>query len=1430
MSDRPSSTNNNPSEERDTEAVWHEPWTPGGWRVPTPERRDGEPGAAGGWRVPALPEDLDIVPDDRGAWHLPKPEDTRFSPEDEIDVVARAPDDAGLTAAAAGDEDVLPFDEISEAIASAELELEMPVVVGDEAGEDAPLPFAPGIEAAPEVPDDLLQADPNALPFDHMPEAVASEIDELVTPGLVYADDDDDTFSMSELIALASLVEAGPPTAEPGEAAPDSGAQAEADEPSPTDPAEYARRQLERLNAEQGEEQETAPAETQDTSDPAEYARRQLEQLEAQGKAEQEAPADEARAAGDALVERFRETERRVRDLRSRYRAGQLSRQQLQAELRALMILDADNVWWMMGVETDTWYRFDNGKWVPATPPGLERHVPSGVQSGDIPQDTVPPSDGGDQTVRTGPVQTDENYMPLPRAVPIRDPDSTLPGTAGVYLPPADMGVTQQTDPERTVPVSPLSGATVPVSPIRDAAGSPVSVPRPGPTPAAEEAAPSYDISQPSPLYEQVMKRRRQSALRKALIAGVIGLALLFLLGACGIVGGIIYYSSLAAPYQEEIAALANYQPQFQTARILDAEGNLIVELTSQEGGARKKVALRDISPFVVHAVVSTENERYFDDPGWDPIAIGRAFVQNILAGGVESGASTITQQIARNLILHDYTISAERKLQEIVIASEIAQRYDKNFILELYLNEVFFGNRSYGIEAAAEFYFNKSASDLNMAESAMLVGLIQAPATYDPVVNSQAAFDRMDTVLALMRRVGCLQFQHEPYVGQPFCIGDEQIRLGPNGEIVGGEVLIERALVETTSFRPREYTVRYPHFVNFVQAQIEQSFGTAEMYRRGFTIRTTLVPAIQDAAQEALARYVAAAAGSGINTGAVLVAEPATGAIRAMVGSPDFNNADIDGQVNNVLTWQQPGSSIKPVVYTAALEGVNRNGTLQYLTPASILWDVPTTYNTQPPYAPVNYDRRFHGPVALRYALQNSYNVPAVKVFEFIGPEKFIDTATRMGLNFLDDAQFGLPSALGSNEVRLYDHLQVYGTLANGGKRVPLFAITSITDANGEEVPLPARPEPQQVISPQVAFLMQNILADNEARADAFGLNSGLTIPGYEGMVAAKTGTTNDARDLWTMGFTTSMVVGVWTGTVDNSPTNATTGTAAIPIWNEVMRAALRFSPPQPFPDPGGITTLQICADTGTAYDPNQECRTVRSELFLANQPPPPASQAFLQTVAVDTWTGLRANQYCGENVEMRTFVNIADPFAVQWLASPDGQATARALGMPEQVEPLPQGECTPNTQLPNIRITQPGDGQQVQGQVQIVGAVVAPNFNRYQIEVASLNNPDSYTIIAGPITEQRQPGSTLATWDTTQVPNGLYRLRLAAFANDGGFVYRTVQVGVNNPLPTPTPDLPTAIPQAPTLAPDELGSPLPFNIQIIPATPQPTPEVPGL
>ncbi len=1173
MSDRPS--RNRPQDDspkpdprmRAPSGGWHAPTTSdetSGWRVPAQAEEQ-----TGGWRVPALPQDLDIVPDDAGIWHLPRPEDTTFRPDDEIEI-SRSPE-GGL----------------QPDTATAPLENEASADGMDAAARDASLPFddVPG-GAAPQATLDALIAESAGLPFGPESSAAARNGDDLIAPALLHDEDDEDSFSMSELIALASLVEDQPQARSTADAAP-------APTADPNDPAEYARRQLERLSAEQPQ-----PAATTTAPEAAEAP------------AASEPSAAELVEAGQAsLAKKYHETEEKVRGLRRQYRNGQLTRDQLQTELRRLMVLDDDNVWWMLGVETDTWYKFSNGQWLPETPPALaaEQEVDTGM-------DTMPsaPMLPGDRTVATSAINLPDEYMPLPRSVPVRDPDYTLPGAAGFRLPPVpnDLGVTQPVRSQPTIPNAAVSGETV--------ASAPADLgTQPGvPAPREDVAPPSYDLrSKASPTYDQVLKQKRQSMGRLLAILAIVGVALLFLLGACGIVGGIAYYSSLSGPYQDEIAALANYQPEFQTARILDAEGNMIAELTSRDGGARQKIALRDVSPFLIHAVLATENERYYDDPGWDAIAIGRAIAQNAVSGQIESGASTITQQIARNLILHDTTVSTERKLQEIVIASEIAQRYDKNFILELYLNEFFFGNRSYGVEAASQFYFGKSAADLNMAESAMIAGMLQAPATYDPVVNSEAAFDRMETVLRLMRDVGCIQFQHEPYLGEPFCIGDAQIRIGPGGDIVGGTVLVERALVETRSFRPREYTIQYPHFVNFVQAQIEQSFGTAEMYRRGFTIRTTLIPRIQDAAQNALAQNVSAASGSGLDTGAVLVADPTTGAIRAMVGSPDFNNESIDGQVNNVLTWQQPGSSIKPIVYTAALEGIDRGGRLDYMTAASILWDVPTTYNTQPPYQPLNYDRRFRGPVSVRSALQNSYNVPAVKAFEFIGVDKFRDMASRMGLRFLDDATFGLSSALGSNEIRLYDHVQAYGVLANGGRHVPLYTITSITDSDGNQVEIPPRPEPVQVISPQVAYVMDSILTDNEARAAAFGTNSGLSIPGYEGLVAAKTGTTNDNRDLWTMGFTSNMVVGVWTGRVDNQATTATTALAAIPIWNEVMRSALQGNTPAAFPDPGGIVAAQICADTGTVYDPAQGCTGTRTELFLQNQPPPPASHHL--------WTG---------------------------------------------------------------------------------------------------------------------------------------------------------------------------------------------------------------
>jgi membrane peptidoglycan carboxypeptidase len=1406
MSDRPVTTDSEKTPSG-SDGGWSAPTVSDGWRTPERDEDGGwqAPKAkppAQGWRVPTLPQNLDVLPAETGDWHLPKPEDTILTPDDKS-IVTEAPADSEEAefilphdATETDADEIIPFDET-------------PITPVDDvavsmidAASDAGIPVEADTEPSPE------EAPTNAL----------ETLDE----------DDEDTFSMSELVALASLVDNAP-------SVPVQSASSVAEQAAPTDPAEYARQQLERLRA--GQEPEAQPAVEAQTAqpaagvaDPAEYARQQLERLG--GAAQPAVPTAPALTPQEeALAQKYRDAESRIRALRDQYRAGQMTREQLQAELRNQMVLDEDQSWWMMGVETDTWYHYQNGQWVAQKPSVLEKsdvQEQAPVQAVSAPVTVTPEESPGDLTVPTAAVRTAEYDMPLPRQVPVRDPDYTIPGTEALYIERADPNaVTMPIDSGATVPSAAISDVTVP-----SAAVSSETVPSPAvqaqqynyvaaPIQPAD-APPSYDVApRPSPVYEDAVKRQRQRTMRTVAIVAAVFAGLIFIVGACGIIGGVMYYQSLVSPYTNQIAALANFQPQFQTARIFAADGSVIAELIGQGAGDRRRVALSEISPYMIHAIISTENERFYDDPGWDAIAIARAFLQNLAAGDVEQGASTITQQIARNLILQDTTVSVERKLQEIVIAAEIAQRYDKNFILELYLNEFFFGNQSYGVEAASLFYFGHSAADLNLPEAAMLAGILQSPAQYDPVVNREAAFDRMDDVLGLMAEAGCLQFQHAPYLGQEFCVS-------PN-DLISGQTALEKAQLEVRNYQPRNFSVRYPHFVNFIQAQLEQNFGTDEIFRRGFQIRTTLNPRLQDTAQTALEQTVGSVRNLGINTGAVFVLDPRDGAIRVMVGSPDFNNEEIDGQVNNVFTWQQPGSSIKPVVYTAGLEGVDRNGVRQYLTPASILWDVPTTYPTTPPYSPTNYDNTFHGPQTVRSALGNSYNIPAVKAFDFIGADRFVETGQRMGLRFLEEAQFGLPSALGANEVRLYDHAQVYATLATDGLRVPPYAIIDITDSEGNPVEIPPRPEPSQAVQPQIAYLMQNILSDNQARAASFGLNSGLALPEYPGLVGAKTGTTNNSTDLWTMGFTNNVVVGVWMGSLNNDRTNATTSNTAIPVWNTVIRAALQGNAPEPFNAPDGITQQQICASTGTLYDPNvtQICPDVRMELFLQNQLPPPAAEAFVRTIPIDTWTGLQANQYCPDNTTTGTFVNISDQSAIQWLNSAQGAAYAQSIGLETPVEQAPTGQCQPGQQLPQVRMSSPTEGQQVQGIVPITGQVQAPNFNRYQIEVATINSPDDFVIVSGP-TAAQQPNGTLGQWDTTTVPNGVYRLRLAVFANDGGYIYKVIQIGVNNVAPTPTiaPIIfPTADPGLSTPIPFEQSTPIPFGgLSDLNAPPTPT------
>lgn len=1394
MSDHPSRSNDNPEGEPPVSG-WRQPSTPGTWRQPEQPQEVG-------WRVPALPTNLDASPAKEGDWHLPAPDDTTFGPDDETEILRP--------------EDMLDIGVVPEPAARPEDVL---------------------------APEDLMFLIENP------------EDDE----------DDFETLQMSELIALASLAEDEAETeviqgagslisealvaAQPEDAAsttPDEDKYSPAERAmmaktaaDAADPAEYARRQLAELGIGSDDAAASAPSD-EAVTDAAEYARRQLEQLGATGYGAamtQDTPLPQATQPFDPrkqeLARRFLDTQEQVRALRQMAQTGNISQEDFLTQLRNLMIRDDDQVWWIMGVETDTWYRAEGNDWVTDTPSVLldyQRASQGGAAGLDINrvvQDSLPylpDSSSMPVSEYSAPRQQAPQYgaqideFPIPEPVPRTDPDYTVPN-------PRVYDATSLNDPYATVPSSGFSGPTVMARPVEyGSVEAPYDTTEP----------PDFDaLDAEGEIYEEAVERQRQSTMRIIALVAAAFIGLMLLAGAGIIIAALLWYNGIVGEWEAQIAALENFQPEFQTVVILDNRGNEIGTL-GREGDDRRVVSLGEISPFMIHAVVSIENERFFEDPGWDFFAILRAFYQNFVAGNIESGASTITQQVARNFVLQSTDASASRKLNEIIVAGELTRRYSKNFILELYLNEVGFGNQAYGVEAAAQFYFGVSAADLNMAQSALLAGLIQSPALNEPVNNRQTSFAIMRNVMNRMAQVGCLQFQHAPYTGQPFCV-DQAYR---NSD----EVILQTALVEAADYLPRQFGVDYPHFIQLVQAQLENYFGSTEIYRGGFIVRTTLDSNLQDVAQQALINQVNALATNGVNTGSVMVTDPRTCSILAMIGSPDFNNPNIDGQVNGALTYQQPGSSIKPILYVAALQGVDRNGNGfidqgEYYTPATILWDVPTTYATTPPYSPRNFDRQTRGPVSMRSALQNSYNIPAVKTYEFLGTDAFVRTANAMGLRFRDDAIFGLTTGVGSTEVRLYDMMTAYGTIANNGRRCEtvssngtrtrLRAIESITDSNGNPIAIPANQENIQAIPQSIAYLMQNILSDDQARAQQFGLNSQLTLAGLlptQEWVGAKSGTSDGNRDLWTMGFTSNRVVGVWLGRNDDGEiVNVTSHGSAGAIWNAVMRAALQGTSPAQFaaPTDGSVIRGQVCATTGTL--PTENCPTVRNELYLANQPPQSGDQGFVVTLNIDSWTGQRANENCPDNVVTATFANITDPFAVSWLNdTAPGQAYANQIGLPRPVQIAPSQACTLNTPIPVARLSAPGGGQTVQGVVQIRGQVSADGFNRFQLEYANLAQPDVFFPITGPFTQQQPAAdSNIATWDTLGVPNGAYVIRLAVFSNTGGFLYRTVQpVTVNNPAPAPTPVPAPTLPTAPIE-----GTPLPFD-PVVPDT-GPTPTV---
>ncbi len=1079
-----------------------------------------------------------------------------------------------------------------------------------------------------------------------------------------------------------------------------------------------------------------------------------------------EAPPADPRPADEAdLRNRFREAARQVRALRQRRALGLLSEEELRAALRQWMILDRENVWWMLGVESERWYRYVDMRWQLTEPP-----LVLSDEEGEAPE-------RGD----TG---------------------------AGLALSLEEA----ESAPALAIDESPLSLTR---GLLAEAAGFGVEV---------ADDVPNYEIPPPGPLYRQAWARQQARRRRRIGLGLVFALGGSFLAGVATLLVVLFTYNRIIGEYRAEIDGLALYAPA-QSVRVLDADGVLIAELIGGEGGARQSVdSLEDFSPYLLHAVVALENERFFEDPGWDLLAIGRAVVQNVLAGEITSGASTITQQLARILILRDTTVSTERKLREIVIAAELARRYDKNDLLLLYLNEVNFGNQAYGAQAAAQLYFGVSARDLNLPQAAMLAGMLQAPAYYDPIGSAAGhewTMERAETVMRQMVDVGCLQFTHGDWVAaEPFCIGEALlpqhpdyvdfagkaplpmlIALDERGILHDGIALTQFARVKTARYRARPPLKLHPHVVDLVLQQVEAAYP-GQMFARGFTIHTTVDSALQAAAQAAIVAGVARHEQQGVTNGAALVSDPLTGAVLAMVGSVDYASEERRGQVNNAIQYHQPGSAIKPLVYAAALEGVDKDGDGRvgagdYLTASTILWDVPMGYEE---FSPRNFDGQFHGPVTLRTALQASYNIPVFRVYAFIGNEAFVRFSERLGMQFLPGNEFNLTSAVGSNEVRMWDMNEAFGVFAAGGVWRPLHVIARITDHRGQEVAPPGRADERQAISPALAFLMQDLLSDNPARASAFGIDSALYVSlggdDQRRTVAAKSGTTNGARDLWTVGFSDSVVVSVWLGDVDNAETQVVAASlAAAPVWNELMRAALQERPPQPFQPPAsGITEQTVCTKTGTTVD--GACLTQHREWFLEGAPPPPASAAWLQEVAVDAWTGRLANEDCANPVAARRFLMSEDAWVRDWLeGSAAGQTFASEQGLAVPLAPLPTEGCAADGPQPTVALTEPTPQSVVRGVVTVRGAVAEERFDSvasYSLSVAARRAGAEYEMMrdrAGQVQGPFAPppagtGGLLGSWDTTKLPDGEYTVRLRAEAKVeyGGALAVEVPVTVRN------------------------------------------------
>lgn len=683
------------------------------------------------------------------------------------------------------------------------------------------------------------------------------------------------------------------------------------------------------------------------------------------------------------------------------------------------------------------------------------------------------------------------------------------------------------------------------------------------------------------------------------------------------------------------------------STKIFDRNNNLLYEIFADEN--RTPIELKDLPPYLPQATLSIEDKNFYKHFGIDITGVARAILVSLQGGRLEGG-STLTQQLIKvSLLTRERTW--ERKAKEAVLTLMTEALYSKDDILEMYLNHVPYGGTAWGIEAASQTFFGKPAKELSLAEASYLAGLPQSPSRYSPFGNTpELGIERQKEVLRRM-----VEDKH---------ITKEQADEAQNTKLV---------------FAEKKFTIQAPHFVFYVRDQLVEEYGEAMVEKGGLRVTTTLDLDLHNTVQASVSAEIDKLSRYRVGNGAALVTRPSTGEILAMVGSRDYFSATHEGQINITVRERQPGSSIKPLDTATALQ-------LRKQTPSTMILDIPTCFQNigQGDYCPKNYDGTFHGPVLPRQALANSYNIPAVKTLGLNSLDSFMATASAMGLTTLKDpSRYGLALALGGGEVKMLDMATAFGTLANQGVKVPLIAITKVEDYRGNVLsetkpdvrkealdkalflggnsdaaqrPIPSlkitedKNDIYRVLDREVAYIVSDFLSDNGARSAAFGTNSELNIRGQK--VSVKTGTTNDLRDNWTIGYTPQYLTAVWVGNNDNTPMNPSlvSGiTGAAPIWNDIMSNILK-SEPAIWPEkPETITQASFCKRSGALPNPatpaDKQCEQT-TEIFWKGTEPQTQ-----ENVWIGTWiagqTGLPPKE--GDPTDQLRFeehILLSDPF----------------------------------------------------------------------------------------------------------------------------------------------------------------------------------------